>query len=107
VKTLPLTPDEANRLIVTAAGPQGGGNEQSPAKLRQRSLALLAYARQLREDAEAARLRSIGLRTKAQAAGISAAAHRVVSAAATRRNDNRHSHSHAAAPVPGSKKDCS
>ena len=104
MKRLPLTPDEANRLI---SGPQDGGNDQSPAKLRQRSLALLAYARQVREDAEAARLRSIELRTKAQAAGISAAAHRVVSAAATRRNDNRHSHSHAAAPVPGSKKDCS
>jgi hypothetical protein len=106
VKKLPLTPDEANRLIVTA-GPQGGGNEQSPAKLRQRSLALLAYARRVREDAQAARLRSIELRTKAQAAGISASALRAVSAAAARRNDNRHSHSHAAAPVPGSKKDCS
>jgi hypothetical protein len=91
VKKLPLTPDEPNRLIVTAAGPQGGGNEQTPAKLRQRSLALLAHARRVREDAQAARLRSIELRTKAQAAGISAAAHRVVSAAATRRNDNRHS----------------
>jgi hypothetical protein len=45
VKKLPLTPDEANRLI--AAGPQGGGNDQSPAKLRQRSLALLAHARRI------------------------------------------------------------
>ena len=101
MKRLPLTPDEANRLIVTAgrrcafgpriSGPRDGGNDQSPAKLRQRSLALLAYARQLREDAEAARLRSIELRTKAQTAGISASAHRAASEAATRRNDNRQS----------------
>jgi hypothetical protein len=61
VKRLPLTPDEANRLI---SGPQDGGNDQSPAKLRQRSLALLAYTRQVREDAEAARLRSIELRPR-------------------------------------------
>ena len=76
-----LTPEEANRLIAAAG--------QSPAQLRQRSLVLLAHARQVRKDAAAARLRSIELRTKARAAGISASAHQTASEAATRRNDKR------------------
>lgn len=61
----------------------------SSAELRERSLIVLAHARQTRADAEAARLRAVQRRTRAETATSSAIAYIIVTKAATRRNADR------------------
>ena len=62
---------------------------RSPAELRQQSLLLLAHARQIRADAEAARLQAVECMTRATTATLSSVARIIVSKAATRRNGKR------------------
>lgn len=61
----------------------------SSAELRQRSDVLLAYAKEVRAEAAAARLRSAKCRAIAEAARAFAGAHRIAAEAATRRNADR------------------
>jgi hypothetical protein len=63
--------------------------KRSPAELRQQSLILLAHARQIHADAEAARLRAVKSSNKAYTAALSAIARIIVTKAATRRNAER------------------
>ena len=63
----------------------------TPEALRHLSAAAVKRSRLLRADAGMARLRSLELRQKVEAAEVSGAAHRVNSQAATRRNDDRQS----------------
>jgi hypothetical protein len=62
---------------------------RSPAELRQQSLLLLAHARQIRADAQAARLQAVKCMTRATTATLSSVARIIVSKAATRRNAER------------------
>ena len=59
------------------------------AKLRQQSIIILAHARQMHADAEAARLRAVKSSSKAYTAALSAVARRLAAKAATRRNTER------------------
>ena len=61
----------------------------SPAELRKQSLIALAWARQVRADAEAARLRAVRYRTLAAAIALSVSARIHATKAATRRNAER------------------
>jgi hypothetical protein len=69
-----------------------GGLRMSPssAELRKQSFIALAWARQTRADAEAARLRAVRCRTRATAAALSVIARIHATKAATRRNTERH-----------------
>jgi hypothetical protein len=59
------------------------------AKLRQQSISILAHARQMHADAEAARLRAVKCSTNAYTAALSAVARRLATKTATRRNTER------------------
>jgi hypothetical protein len=63
--------------------------KDSLAELRHRSDILLAYAKGVRAEAEAARLRSAKCRAIAEAACASATVHRISAEAATYRNAER------------------
>ena len=77
---------EGSRPAVPAPGNR---IKTSSAELRERSLIVLAHARQTRADAEAARLRAVQRRTRAETATSSAIAYIIVTKAATRRNADR------------------
>ena len=61
----------------------------SPAELRKQALIALAWARQARADAEAARLRAVRCRTRANAGALSVIAGIHATKAAVGRNTER------------------